>query len=210
MNKVITFLFVLFFATTITAQSKMSLGIDGGLASPSGDVGDIFESGFGLRVTGHYPLSSSFELLASAGYYSWSAKEDYFEDILPGSKVDATLTNIPIVVGANYFLISGKFRPYLTLELGLHLLSVEVPSTSNGVEVNNTSASETGTGWGLGAGFLYAISPKLDLNLIAKFNGNNYEFSQASSSSNGGTVTSTESSSTMTYLTVSGGVRITL
>jgi opacity protein-like surface antigen len=210
MKKVITILFIFFFATTISAQSKLSLGIDGGLASPSGDVGDLFDSGFGLRVTGHYPLSSSFELLASAGYYSWSYKEDYFEDIAPGSKVDATLTNIPIVIGANYFLSSGKFRPYLTLELGLHLLSVDVPSTSGGVDVNNTSTSETGTGWGLGAGFLYAISPKLDLNLIAKFNGNNYEFGQSSTSVSNGVVTTNESSSTMTYLTISGGVRFGL
>lgn len=214
MKKVITILFILVFTVSVNAQSKFSLGIDGGLASPSGDVGDIYDSGFGLRISGHYPLSTNLSLFGSVGYYTWQFKQDYFDDLTGGTvdvEVDAPLTNIPIVVGANYFLSSGKFKPYLSLELGLHMLSVDSPTISaQGQTIETESASESGAGWGIGAGFLYEFSPSLSLDVIAKFNGNNHEFSQTSSSSNGGSVSSSSSSSTMTYLTISGGVRIVL
>ncbi len=210
-SKITTIIYLVLFSSIFTfGQNKLSLGIDAGIASPSGDFGDIYESGFGARISGHYPLSKSFNLFASAGYYTWSFKEDYFEESNPGSNVDASLANIPLVAGFNYFILNGKFRPYLTIEVGLHLLSFDQPTVSEGIEVTYSDLSESVGGWGIGAGFLYELSPKLSLDVLAKFNGNSNEFSQTRTESGFGFFSEETTSSTMTYLTISGGVRISL
>ncbi len=145
----------------INAQSKMALGVQAGIALPMGDFGDGFDMGFGGIANFAYHINPNRDVTASAGYLTWGAKEG-----------DVTFSSIPVLVGARYFFGKDKFNPYLAGELGIHFSTVDVPEVviPGFGTIGGGSDSGSDFGFGVGAGFLYQLSPKLDLDVNAKFN----------------------------------------
>lgn len=125
---------------------------------------------------------------------------------------EAPLTMIPIMAGGKYLFATGKFKPYVSVELGVHSMSIdEASATINGQKfVFTESASETQTAWAIGAGAFIGLSPKIDLEISAKYNGNGQEASQSTTTTGGGTVTTESSSSSLTFLTLLAGINIAL
>lgn len=217
MNKLSTILLIIFFAsTTLIAQGKMSLGFNGGLASPSGDLGDIYKSGFGGNGILSFNLTDNIMLSGSVGYYTMDVDNSELESRFAGSgntvSIEAPLTFIPLMVGGKYLLGTGSFKPYLAVELGIHSMSIdEVAVTVNGQKtVFVKEASQTETAWAIGAGAYISLSKKIDLEISAKYNGNGAEAGTSSTTVSGGTVTTQSSSSSFTFLTILAGINIAL
>jgi opacity protein-like surface antigen len=125
-----------------------------------GDFGDVYKMGFGGQGTFAYHINPMLDVTGSVGYLTWSGKD-----------LDYTFSSVPVLVGVRYYFGQGKFHPYVAGELGLHFTSVSVPSvTIPGFGTyGGGSASDSFFGFGAGAGFLYQLSPKLDLDVNAKF-----------------------------------------
>lgn len=210
------FAVIILISLTANAQGKLSLGFNGGLASPSGDFGDIYKSGFGGNAVLSFTLTDNILLSGSVGYYTLDFDNDKLSEMTEGSgvdvSVDAPISIIPIMVGGKYLLATGKFKPYVTAELGIHSMSIdEAAVTINGEKfVFKESASETKTAWAIGAGAYINLSEKIDLEISAKYNGNGSEASKSSTTINGGTITTESSTSTLTFLTLLAGINIAL
>lgn len=149
------------FAGFINAQSKMAVGIQGGIALPMGDFGDGFDMGFGGTGTFVYHINPMIDVTGSVGYLTWSAKEG-----------DVSFSSIPVLVGARYCFGKDKLNPYVAGELGIHFSTVDIPEIVIPGFGTIGGGSESGSdfGFGVGAGILYQLSPKLDLDINAKFN----------------------------------------
>ncbi|OGU34548.1 MAG: hypothetical protein A2068_07745 [Ignavibacteria bacterium GWB2_35_6b] len=210
------FAVIILVSLTTNAQGKLSLGFNGGLASPSGDFGDIYKSGFGGNAVLSFTLTDNILLSGSVGYYTMDFDNDKLSEMTEGSgidvSVDAPISIIPVMVGGKYLLTNGKFKPYVTAELGIHSMSIDEAAVTISGErfVFKESASETKMAWAIGAGAYINLSEKIDLEISAKYNGNGSEASTSSTTTNGGTVTTESSSSTLTFLTLLAGINIAL
>lgn len=162
MKKILSVLVVLvLFTSLINAQGKISLGVNGGAAIPTGDFGDDFDLGWGGNALFVYHISPNADLTASAGYLTWSGKDS----------LDVTFSSIPVMIGARYLFGKEKFFGYGSAELGVHFTTLDLPEVDLGEgEVFGGSESNTYFGWALGAGVLYKINEKIDLDLSAKYN----------------------------------------
>ena len=156
MKKLLPFILILLFISPLTfAQSKMSLGVNAGVALPTGDFGKIFKTGFGGNAVSFYNLSPALDLTGSVGYLTWTAKDSD----------DLTFSSIPIFVGARYSFVSrAAFIPYGVFELGLH-------SWTTKMTIFGSSFDESGSdfGYALGGGFFYALSRSSKLDAGVKY-----------------------------------------
>lgn len=204
--------------STMTAQSKSALGIQGVYASSTGDLADIFDSGFGGSASFFYNLNDNLQLSATAGYIKFSFNNDYFNDQLKDAgidatvDVDATLSVIPIMVGARYFLSSSNFKPYLLADAGIHIMEITSSKvTVSGQEFDAVgSASESKGAFDIGAGFLVNIAPKINLDINGKLNLNGLQVKKEKTVSSGSSTTTESSESSATFFTVSAGVSFEL
>jgi opacity protein-like surface antigen len=163
MRKILLVLLVAFLVAGFTnAQSKMALGLNGGIALPLGDFGDNYDMGFGGNAIFVYHTNSNSDVTFTAGYLTWSGKDAY--DGL-------NFSSIPVMVGGKYLFGKDKLRGYINGELGAHFVTVDVPSYELfGETFGGGSESKTYFGWGAGAGLLYQIGKNIDLDLGAKYN----------------------------------------
>ncbi len=136
------------------------VSIMGGLTFPTGDFGDLYDTGFGLKGTFEYPISPGLGITGTTGYLHWSTSETFF-----GESLDITTTSIPLLGGVRYYFGAGDLLPYVNAELGLHILSVKAELFGE-----SESESETEFGFGVGGGLLFAIGPNLFLDANAKYN----------------------------------------
>lgn len=218
MKKLFLLVLLISLTTLSTAQSKFGAGINAGIASPGGDFGDIYNMGFGGNASLTYDLTPDWQLSASAGYYRFGFNDDLFNDMLKEMgvnetvDVEAPLSIIPIMVGGKYFFAQSDFKPYASVNIGLHIMSVSADDVNIGGQSYDVKTTETQTkgAWAVGLGFLYKVAPKIYLNLDAKFNGNSAEVSQTTTYQEGDTTVEESSTSTTTFITVSAGVQIEL
>lgn len=217
MKNLIRIFAVLLFASVITnAQGKLSLGFNGGLASPGGDFGDIYKSGFGGNGVLTFNLTGNILLSGSIGYYTMDIDNDKIREKAGSAgnnlSIEAPMTIIPIMVGAKYLFSPLIVKPYVSVELGLHSISIdEVSVTSNGQKtVFVTEASQSETAWAIGAGAYISVAPKIEIEVSVKYNGNGSEAGTSTTTTSGNTVTTESSSSSLTFLTVLAGINFAL
>jgi hypothetical protein len=154
-------LLAVLFTGFINAQGKMAVGIQAGIALPMGDFGDGYDMGFGGQGIFVYHINPNLDITGSAGYLTWGGKEG-----------DYTFSSIPILAGVRYYFGKDKFNPYVAGELGMHFYTFDVPEVviPGYGTIGGGSESSSNFGFGFGAGFLYQLSPKLDLDVNAKYN----------------------------------------
>lgn len=219
MKKFYTLLFLIAFVPLTFGQliPKFGLGISGGVAVPSGDMGDIYKTGVGGSLTLVLPLPLPIEISASVGYYSFKFNNDYFSSQLKTGTnstvtvdVDAPLNLIPLTVNARYYFVPVAIRPYGEITLGVGIASlknVSLESTSgNSMAIKTEEKSETKQYFSVGAGVLIGIGVVADLDVNIRYALLGQEFSQMTASS--GSVS--YSSSTGTYLGINAGLRLKL
>jgi len=145
----------------INAQGKISIGVNGGAAIPTGDFGDGFDLGWGGNALFVYHINPNVDLTGSAGYITWSGKDS----------INATYSSIPVLLGIKYLFGKEKVHGYGSAELGVHFTTLDLPVVDLGEgETFGGTESNTYFGWALGAGLLYNISDKVDIDFSAKYN----------------------------------------
>ncbi|MEJ7600202.1 MAG: hypothetical protein WKG01_20000 [Kofleriaceae bacterium] len=136
-----------------TAVRSKTIGIDGGVAMPTGDWGDAAGFGFGALARLEIPFRPAITFTARAGYIYHTSKEA--EGGLGGS-ADSSTSEIPLFAGARYaFSRTATSEIYGAAELGLVMYRVSVDGGGESMSSSNTNLGMT-----LGAGYR---TGKLDL-----------------------------------------------
>jgi opacity protein-like surface antigen len=158
MKKVIL-VFVLFLCVGMisNAQSKMSAGVNAGVAFPMGDFGDGYKTGFGGSGVFSYMVTPEIALTGSIGYLTWTSKESS----------DATFRSIPVLVGGRYYFGNlPQIKFFGAAELGLHMSKVKIEVPFFGTQ----EESNTNFGFGIGGGASYSLNKDANLELSLKYN----------------------------------------
>lgn len=218
MKRIHLLLFVSLFAPLAFGQivPKFGLGVNAGVAIPSGDMGDMYKTGFGGGVTLVLPIPFPVELSASIGYYRFGFNSDHFNEQikLAGSNktfdIDAPLNLIPVTVNARYYFIPVGVRPYAEVTAGIgiaSLKSVYLESTSGGsASLKTSDVSETKQFFTIGAGVLVGVGVAADLDVNVKYAVLGQKFSQAMASGN----SLSYSESNGSFLGINAGLRFKL
>jgi hypothetical protein len=130
-----------------------TIGIDGGVAVPTGDWGDAVGFGIGALARFEMPIKDKLVFTARAGYIQHMEKEG---DSALGGDASSTTSEIPLFAGIRYvFSQSTTSAIYGAAELGFvnYRISIDVGDES-------MSDSDTNFGMTLGAGYRMG---KLDL-----------------------------------------------
>lgn len=220
MKKTIYILTALLLIANLTfAQSNIKLSAGFDYTVPMGDLGDLYQPGFGGNLGFSYKISESWEIGAKFGYVKWNADNDYYSKKLSNLsgetvniEVEIPYSIIPIMLDGYYYLARGNFQPYLTLSIGAHIAKIDAKAIKyNGQEYNiGESESKTVLGYKLGAGFNYLFSEKIGLNFVATLDGNGLEFAQSESTSDEGTTITNSSNSTTSFINIGLGLIYTL
>ena len=126
---------------SVTATSTKTIGIDGGIALPTGDWGDAVGFGVGALARFEMPINAKMVFTARAGYIQHMEKE--------GGGGDSTTAEIPLFGGIRYaFSQSGATAIYGAAELGLVNYRVSID-----VDGDSMSNSDTNLGMTLGGGY---------------------------------------------------------
>lgn len=131
--------------TTATAAAAKTIGLDGGIAMPTGDWADGVGFGIGALARFEMPLRDKLVLTARAGYIQHLEKEA--DNDFGDSK--SSSSQIPLFGGVRYaFSQRPRSAIYGAAELGfvMYRVSMEVSGES-------MSESDTNLGMTLGAGY---------------------------------------------------------
>jgi opacity protein-like surface antigen len=198
---------------------------------PMSDFGNVYKSGLSAEAGLFYSLPmTGIDLTLTIGYNGFKYKNDYFTGLVNTNlgvgvdnfTVDWSATVIPIMVGARYKFPAGGINPYISGELGLHMMSFSdrfngariIMNSSNPAHINNLtsvteSGSETGFGFAFGAGVEIPVAPKIAIDLGAKYNYGGVIYSKAYNvfTNNEQEFTTLELKNTA-FVTIRGGVVI--
>lgn len=134
------------------AQAKTRLGGSIGVALPTGDLGDLTNTGFGFQADAKFTVANKIGIGADIGWNIFG-----FEVV---DNVNAQI--IPIRVSGEYFFISGPIQPYVSGGLGIYVLDL------GGSAIDNVD-SETEAGFQFGGGAIFKAG-KFNINSALKFN----------------------------------------
>lgn len=152
--------------TLATAQAaageQFRAGLTAGTTVPTSDFGEFFSTG--ISGTGHfaYEINPGIFFTLSAGYARWEVDGQALSDaIIPAIGLpqvslaaEGSLRSIPLMIGVRYSPLTRGIQPYLALEAGLHLLSLELSgSITTGPNVTPLApVSDSRSEFGLSAG----------------------------------------------------------
>lgn len=222
------FIITILLLTGLTySQSKMSVGIGGGLQLPSGLFSNYYGTGFNFEGGLDYELSTNFDLGLSLGFmnHSFSVenankrfKELFGSNAPEFNEFDAKFSAFQIKVGGKYYFTPEGFRPYAMLEFGMNFLTRDTIKSSTSINGNPDkitvnqveSTSESVTGVGIGLGFLLPLSPKINLDVAAKYSFVGYEFNEEYRYTSGGSTTEIKNNETVAFFVIRAGIRFTL
>jgi len=126
---IITSLFVAVLFAVISLSPKttqaqdIKFRVNGEIALPMGDFGDLASTGFGATVSAEKMMDEKMTLTATVGYLIWSGEEIF------GYSTD--FSAIPVQAGLKYYFMpkTDGMRFYGMAEAGFHyfMLSVDTP-----------------------------------------------------------------------------------
>ena len=138
----------------VAITKSKTIGIDGGIAMPTGDWGDAAGFGFGALARLEIPFRPKVTFTARAGFIYHTSKEAAAGPL--GGGGDTTTSEIPFFGGARYaFSQQATSEIYGAAELGLVMYRVSFDAGGESM-----SESDTNLGMTLGAGYR---TGKLDL-----------------------------------------------
>jgi len=187
MKRIIIIAFIISLSV-MNAQSKFSLGVNGGYAVGNSTFQDVFKSGRGGVVTLDYSLSENLKIAATSGYIDFLYNNDNLHSMLTEAgftsmgSTNTKLSLIPVMLGVKYIPFETKVRPYLQLDFGVHFLKASNTNIDvSGQEVLAIGETdEVKAAFAGGVGFLYEILPNFCIDVITKINANNEEFTKTS------------------------------
>ncbi len=152
-------------STAFAAKGDTWIGVQGGIASPTGDIGKEFKLGYDGSIFGTYGLTKDFGVGLEAGYFANKAKDDINNGLNTEFGVtgaDAKISLIPITVIGTYAIpmSDAKSMPYVKLGLGMYLMKSKIDGIPSPVDTSFTKF-----GGNVQLGYNYEISPMYTIGL---------------------------------------------
>lgn len=199
MKKISVLLFsMLLLSLPLSAQ--MRLGLSGAYYTPADDYGALYQTGWGVGLSGKYSLSERFALTANFTFVAFEQAADNIGELgelfglspqgsvllsAVDTELEAPSTHfIPVTVGFEYYpLKNKKIRPYLGFEAGLYVIHMENTSldltalaqaagtTAPALGSVDLSLSDANFGLTPVLGCAYHFNDALSLDLTLRYNG---------------------------------------
>jgi opacity protein-like surface antigen len=233
MKKVKSLILFLVLFTSICSYSQTPFrgNLTIGMTNPIGDFSKLYKGNVSAEAGIFYSLPLiSLDLTFTAGYNGYKYKNDYFTGLVSSNLNGATVSNfnvswtatdIPIMVGARLRFPFGNMRPYVTGEVGLHLVSFTdrfngqriIGNSGSPVAFNFNGATESGSsigvGTAIGAGLEIPLIIKVNLDLNVKYNYSGVTYSKSYNVfQNNNSQFTTAEMKNINYITLRGGVVI--
>lgn len=145
---------MLAFAAGAAHAGSWSLGLNGGMAKPTGDFGDAAATGWNVGVGMTNMINSNWGIGADLGFHSWGGSDDYNNalQVLSGDpSMEGSFSALQATGAVSYhFPTNGNVHPYLKGGLGMYNLKAKVESSSGDAD---DSSSELGFNFGAGMNF---------------------------------------------------------
>ncbi len=152
-------------STAFAEKGDTWIGVQGGISSPTGDIGKTYKLGYDGSIYGTYGVTKDFGLGLEAGYHAFKAKDDFNTTInndLGVTTADAKFSMIPITVIGTYAIpmSSPKSMPYVKLGVGMYLMKAKIDGIPTPVDTSMTKF-----GGNVQLGYNYEISPMYTIGL---------------------------------------------
>ena len=203
MKKLLTLLFIGLLIVSVNnskAQTPFRGSLNIGANVPIADFSDVYKTGVSVEAGLFYSLPLiGLDLTLTAGYNGFKFKNEYFTDLVRSNlevavrdfAPDWTATDIPVMIGARFKLPVSSIKPYVTGEIGIHVMNFNerfngsriIGSSSDPSSFSLSGATESkskiGFGFAFGAGVEIPIIPKVSIDLGAKYNYNGITYSNS-------------------------------
>lgn len=186
MKKVVLTLIITFAViVNLSAQTKLSIGVNGGLSLPVTELANVYKMTPSGEFNAGYKLTPDVDLLLTAGYSSFSFRNESLNDDIhqldynANMNEDWTASVIPVTAGVRYKFdkVNKNIMPYGTAELGLYItnfnkrLGGSINLTGSNITYNSSAKeSQTGFGLALGIGSMFEITPRISVDVVVKYN----------------------------------------
>ncbi len=160
------------------AAGAMTFGVDGGIAVPTGDYGDVAKMGFTGGVFGEYGINEMFAIGIGADYVKISAKDDVVTvaeavySLVAEEAITAKLSTsiIPILAYAKWTppMKDSKVAPYIMAGGGFYMMKAKSEFTPDPLSLNGDT-SENKAGFFGGVGVDFKASPQVKVGVFGKF-----------------------------------------
>jgi len=143
----------------MAAKGDITFGVDGGMTIPTGDFGDLFQSGFMGGVFGDYQIHEMFAV-GLDGAYSQNKVKD-----LPAG-VDAKVTFLQFGGHVKFMpqMKDVKVLPYLQVGAGLYNAKTSITGTD---AKGDTTVNKFGFNVGVGAD--YKVNPQIAVGVFGAY-----------------------------------------
>ena len=166
MNKkviVLAMLAALAATPALAEKGDFWFGLNTGVSSPTGDVGDSQNLGFQGTLVTNYMLTPAFGIGVDLGYHMWS-----FDDAVIPDGADASSNVIQATAQGTYmFPTSGKMLPYLKGGLGMYRGKAEFSGATD--PSNNFESTSSDFGYNVGGGLNWTVSPMYQMGVGAAY-----------------------------------------
>lgn len=142
-------------------DKKITVGADLLFVLPVGNLSDVTGPQIGPLLRVGYRVMPQLEATARIGYLFAFGKS---VDLGGGNKASASVTDIPVWIGARYFFMEAPAGPYAAAEIGMNFLNASASGTVNGQSAS-TSNGDTRAGFNLAAGYVYSKELPIDVRL---------------------------------------------
>lgn len=119
------------------------LGFLAGIHHPTGDLGDVLDTGWNIQGFGEYFLNDNLALRLDLGYCEMEGEESIY-----GYTVDTTYSSLNLMPGIAYHL-SDVDTPHLYMTFGGGLYMWELEASGFGISIS-TDESDVGVHGGIG------------------------------------------------------------
>lgn len=130
-------------------DKKIAVGADLLFVLPVGTMSNLTGPMIGPVLRGGYRIIPPLELTARLGYLFAFGKSQ-------GAGVSTSVTDVPLWLGARYFVQDWPAGPYAAAEIGMNFLTAHTPGPSYG---------DTRAGFNLGVGYVVSKDLPIDLRL---------------------------------------------
>lgn len=139
-------------AMGFVASAQISAGLNGTFAMGMGDMSTAgFKTGFGGGVNGRYWLNDNMAAGLNVGYYTWTHE----------NVSDLKYSFLPIMGAFDYYFTDEGFKPFVGVELGLVMATIDLGPLG--------STSESVFGFAPVVGAAYGVSDNLDVFANVKY-----------------------------------------
>jgi len=172
----ITLLLSLVVFSSAFAAGEMTFGVAGGVAMPTGDLGDKAKMGFQAGVFGDYRINEQAALGLSVDYVKPGVKDEYIAllendaSYLAGTPVtvEASISIILITVYEKWMPpMKGNVAPYVVVGGGCYMMKSDVTVDPAGAS-GGDSATESNPGFFGGVGVDFKANPQVKVGVFAR------------------------------------------